>query len=128
MCLTNIFLPSSFDWPHISNSSVMTSAISEGSIVPEHIGEESQTVLITSQTDSLYLIYSVYLKRGGYCSLDSTLAWGRSHHSPDPSLSYILKAHLSFSSGDPLAVMSVAIMNSWRGNMSSHQPPSLSLP
>ena len=32
---------------------------------------------------------------------------------PDPSLSYILKAHLSFSSGDPLAVMSVAIMNSW---------------
>ena len=33
-------------------------------------------------------------------------------HSPDPSLSYILNAQRSFSSGDPLAVMSVAIMNS----------------
>ena len=29
-------------------------------------------------------------------------------------MSYILKAHLSFSSGEPLAVMSVAIMNSWK--------------
>ena len=43
---------------------------------------------------------------------------------PDPSLSYILKAQRSFSSGDPLAVMSVAIINSWQHQIlnQSEQP------
>ena len=43
--------------------------------------------------------------------------------SPDPSLSYILNAQRSFSSGSPLLVMSVAIMNSLKSMLPS---PSLS--
>ena len=42
-------------------------------------------------------------------SLNTTLAV------PEPSSSYILKAHLSFSSTEPEVVMSVAIMNSCAG-------------
>ena len=66
VCLTNIFLPSSLDWPHISNSSVMTSAISESSIVPEYIccveSDVSDKLFpFTSQTQWSSLLYLLRL-------------------------------------------------------------------
>ena len=81
---------------------------------------------------SLLITWTVYIKLKMSTISSTSISPGRgwkirelinNHYRPDPSLSYIRNAQRSFSSGSPLLVISVAIMNSLKSMLPS---PSLS--